>query len=133
MIDRVKGMTKIIEGLYIGNSQSCQLDNLADFKIDSVLNVAFDLNDPFSTDYHWYKVGLIDGTGNTQLQVDIAYKLLTTLMANKERVLIHCHEGLSRSVYTVYLFLTKNGMDQKKATILLNDKIPNNRLNKWLI
>ena len=125
-------MINIINNLYIGNSQSVNVANLEHFKIDAVLNVAFDLNDMYDSRFQWYKVGLIDGTGNKEVQIELAYKLLTNLLANDQSVLVHCHEGLSRSVYVVYLFLTKNGMDKEKAIGILNDRIPNNKLNKLM-
>ncbi len=123
-------MINIVNNLYIGNSQSVNVANLEHFKIDAILNVAFDLNDMYDSRFQWYKIGLIDGNGNKEIQIDLAYKLLTNLLANEQSVLVHCHEGLSRSVYIVYLFLINSGMDKEKAINLLNDKIPNNKLNK---
>ena len=110
-------MVKFRPNLFIGNSFDAQRHQyLRKNNIKAVLNVAFDLNDPFCSDIQWYKVGLIDGDGNIPWQIKIARDLLTDLCVagqmNNSNVLIHCHEGLSRSVYIAYIHVLNSLLEK---------------------
>jgi protein tyrosine phosphatase (PTP) superfamily phosphohydrolase (DUF442 family) len=106
-------MDFITERIAVGNRrEAADLDLLAQHGCTAVLNVAWDLDiayppcpdrHVFPVEYH--KVGLIDGEGNRPETLVAAVLMLAQLLARHERVLVHCHAGVSRSstVVTVYL------------------------------
>ena len=95
-------MDKIRDNLYIGNSHDaihCK-DELKAEGITAVLNVARDLTNTKLThkDFELYHVGIMDGGGNDPIVCGCALMLLNGLLRQGHKVLIHCHEGKSRSV-----------------------------------
>jgi protein-tyrosine phosphatase len=101
-------ITFITDEVAIGNSQdSIRADNN---QFDAVLNVAidFDLMDGFK----WrHKVGLLDGPGNDPLMFASAVILLHSLVRRGKKVLVHCHEGKSRSVMVVAAWMWARGYE----------------------
>eukprot|EP00300_Choanocystis_sp_HF-7_P041288 c7993_g1_i1.p1 GENE.c7993_g1_i1~~c7993_g1_i1.p1 ORF type:complete len:203 (+),score=44.95 c7993_g1_i1:118-726(+) len=126
--------------LYIGNQFAAQnFTLLKSLNISAILNVAWDLdliypmvdyentnlpsNENLILQYH--KVGLVDGTGNTNFSMAAAvYQLdqlftprvleikdLNTFPNPVQNVLLHCHSGLSRSVTvgSLYLYYVADG------------------------
>lgn len=85
--------------LYVGNSNDARdIDNLRRLGIKRVLNVATDLEGPwFHGDYRNYKIPLTDGPGNQLYQYQLALYTATTILSHGEKLLIHCHAGISRS------------------------------------
>ena len=102
-------MDKITDNLYIGNSYDA-LHSKSILKaagITAILNVAKDLDNPFLSpnNFSLHKVGLGDGSGNTEENLLGAIKTLHSLLSEGHRVLIHCHEGRSRSSSVVAAYL----------------------------
>jgi protein-tyrosine phosphatase len=101
-------ITYITDEVAIGNSQdSTHADNK---QFDAVLNVAidFDIMDGFK----WrHKVGLLDGPGNDPLMFASAVILLHSLVRRGKKVLVHCHEGKSRSVMVVAAWMWARGYE----------------------
>ena len=93
-------ITKILEHLYFGNSRSARDENiLRQNNITASVNVAKDLNDPWIDGVKSYKIGLMDGNHpDNKHGYIVAAQLVIYLMRQGERVLLHCHEGRSRSV-----------------------------------
>ncbi len=94
----------ITDKIGIGNSSdSKQLPSI----IDGVLNVAVDLDIPPTggTAYR-HKVGLLDGPGNDDSLIISAVLVLHALNKRHNRILVHCHEGMSRSVMVVSAYVS---------------------------
>lgn len=94
MIDQVGDTT-----LYIGNSNDARdYETLKKKEIYCVVNVAKDLEDPwFHGKFKHYKIGLNDGSHNKTYEYVIAARLVISLLNDGQGVLLHCHEGRSRS------------------------------------
>lgn len=98
-------MTKITENIHIGSSTDARTCS-ADF---AVLNVAFDLDVDNPLPKERAKVGLIDGPGNTVEAMLAAVYMLSALCRRHPNVLVHCHEGKSRSTSVVALYMAYKG------------------------
>jgi protein-tyrosine phosphatase len=100
-------ITWINEKIAIGNAQdSINVDNTI---FNSVLNVAIDFD--IKDNFRWrHKVGLVDGPGNDPLTFYSAVLLLESLVKQGKKVLVHCHEGKSRSVMVVATWLSMRGL-----------------------
>lgn len=109
-------MDMITQSIFVGNNQEARkLANLKANSITAVLNVARDLDivewfvDGESrtrfNGIEYQKAGLIDGPGNTQLELIAPVILLQSLLSRHNNVLVICHEGKSRSVTVVALHL----------------------------
>jgi protein-tyrosine phosphatase len=85
--------------LFVGNSNDARdIDNMRRLDITSSLNVAKDLEAPwFHGNFNNYKVSLLDGPGNKTYQYVLATQVALTLLGAGEKLLIHCHSGMSRS------------------------------------
>jgi protein tyrosine phosphatase (PTP) superfamily phosphohydrolase (DUF442 family) len=98
--------------LFIGNSNdSRDINRLRQLGINSVVNVAKDLEGPWFHGEFWnYKIPLYDGPGNKLWQITMAVDIINTLLSNGEKVLVHCHSGMSRSPSIVALVLAVNNI-----------------------
>jgi hypothetical protein len=103
-------ITFITNNIAIGNSSDARnaknrtFENTTDY-FDSILNVAIDLD--IEDGFKWrHKVGLLDGPGNHPYTFISAVILLAALSHDGRRVLIHCHEGKSRSVMVASTYLS---------------------------
>lgn len=98
-------MDKIRNNLYIGNSHDAQHNKpaLKAAGVTAILNVAKDLTNKTTThnEFVMCKVGLIDGNGNNPTMAASAVMILKSLLEEGHTVLVHCHEGKSRSVAVV--------------------------------
>jgi protein-tyrosine phosphatase len=85
--------------------------------IDAVLNVAVDLDiPPTQGKVYRHKVGLLDGPGNDDALLLAAVMVLHALNKRHNRVLVHCHEGKSRSVMVVAVYVSiVGGMEFEKT------------------
>jgi protein-tyrosine phosphatase len=95
-------ITQITPQVSIGDSQDAT--SITNDKFDCALNVAIDL-DIGDTNIKRHKVGLLDGPGNDPALFISAVIVLYSLAKSGKRILIHCHEGKSRSVMVCSAFL----------------------------
>lgn len=111
-------MHLIQNNLYLGNSGDAKnLSALLDHNINVVLNVAIDLSYQVWHKYDHgkelvqYKVGMTDGLNNPPELFVAAVLTLKGLLDRDNKVLIHCHQGRSRSpsVIAAYLAIKDNG------------------------
>lgn len=103
-------MNEIVDYIWLGNSFDAkhQPDVLRHHGVLSILNVAWDLDYQAEPGPLLCKVGLYDGPGNTYGGFSLAVKTLAAL-AMRGTVLIHCHEGVSRSPTVLATFLVERG------------------------
>lgn len=104
-------MNKITDNIYIGSSQDAQhrKPQLKAAGITAILNVARDLTNATTThkEFQLYHVGIMDGGGNNQNMANAAFLVLSALLADGHKVLVHCHEGKSRSAGLVAAYLVR--------------------------
>lgn len=110
-------MDCVTEYIYLGDSADAnnRSNCLNEHGITAILNCAFDLDRP-----HYGRVqvicGLIDGEGNNANMFKYAVEMLRTLVVAGHKVLVHCHEGKSRSASVVAAYLAHyHGMSLEKA------------------
>lgn len=104
-------MNKITDQIWIGNSQDAKnAEALRAQGIRNILNVAEDLpaaltwKDGF-THYH---VGICDGPNEPELYEGALQVLRFITKDSGRKVLVHCHEGRSRSVFITAAHLVKH-------------------------
>ena len=85
--------------------------------VDAVSNVALDLDiPPTQGNAYRHKVGLLDGPGNDEFLLMSAVLVLHALNRKYRRILVHCHEGKSRSVMVVAMYVSiVGGMEFEKT------------------
>ena len=94
-------MIKVSSNLWVGNSSDGQ-----SAKVDCVLNVARDLHIKRGyPDIEYMQVGMVDGPGNLLSAYYAAVLSLATMMKSGKKVLVHCHEGKSRSMAVAVMYL----------------------------
>ena len=137
-------MDFITDRIAIGDRHEAQnLNLLFESQIDAVLNVAYDLDishfnqvppshHKFQLEYQ--KVGMIDGSGNQPTTLIAAVYMLDELLERHQRVLVHCHAGVSRSSTVVATYLAhKDGMNFDEALEFVKSKRPRAAPNPALI
>jgi len=106
-------MDKIRDNIYLGNSHDAKHSKaeLQAAGITAVLNVAKDLTNDKLThrDFELYHVGFMDGGGNNPIVCACALMLFNGLLQNGHKVMVHCHEGKSRSAALVAAHLMACG------------------------
>lgn len=128
-------MNFITERIAIGNRHEAKdLELLLSKDIDAVLNLAYDLDISYFEFYHEYeykfpieyqKVGLIDGEGNKLTTFAAAVYMLDQLLERHDKVLVHCHAGVSRSASVVATYIShKNGISFEGALDWVKKKRP---------
>lgn len=128
-------MDFITDQIAIGNRHDAMdLGFLISNGIDAVLNLAYDLDISYFQFYHekeyrfqieYQKVGLIDGAGNKSSTFAAAVYMLDQLLERHDKVLVHCHAGISRSSSVVTTYLShKNGISLDEALNLVKEKRP---------
>ena len=108
-------MTKILPNLYIGDLQDeHNVELLKTNNITTIVNTAKDLDPtPLLSHIKYYKVNLIDGTGNNVNDYLDGVRLLIFLTLRVdvfdnlrlENILVCCHEGASRSPSLVIMLI----------------------------
>jgi hypothetical protein len=103
-------MWHIKDNIYLGNASDAvrhecfvKLNNIYQSNPDKkylTLNVALDLDTNGDC-----KVGLIDGPGNPLYRMVTAIETLHSMTSSGKDILVHCHEGRSRSVTVIALYL----------------------------
>lgn len=94
-------MIRIAENLWVGNSIDGELA-----EVRAVLNVARDLRIKRGwPSIEYAQVGLVDGPGNSLSSYVAAVLTLVAMMKTGKDVLVHCHEGKSRSVAVALMYL----------------------------
>jgi protein-tyrosine phosphatase len=130
-------MTHIVAGLWLGNSYNAkhQPDLLREKDIKAILNVAWDLDYLAEPGPLLCKVGLYDGPGNSYGSFSLAVHVLSALHASTGNVLVHCHEGVSRSPTVVAAFLVKQEFckDLDQAFNLIAERRPQINPKKPLV
>lgn len=107
-------MTQITPQIWIGSSRSASTAGLLDVHgIRNILNCAVDLPPELTWrgGFKHYHVGLVDGDGNHPALYAAAVSVLDAITADPgAKVLVHCHEGGSRSVFVVACHLVRKQM-----------------------
>lgn len=99
--------------LYIGNASDAKdRQALKARSITAVVNVATDLVSPPEVDPIRVKVGLTDGPSNSDDAYQLAADTVDYLLRKGHKVLIHCHEGRSRTSAVASLWLRQNTSHQ---------------------
>jgi protein-tyrosine phosphatase len=123
-------MNKITDKLWLGNSSDANnVDGLLANKITAILNVAVDLPTRWEYPFDPYVVahcGLVDGPGNPTALYSSAVLQLLGLIEQGHTVLIHCHEGRSRSpaIVLAYLLISGTCKNVLEATQYLIERRP---------
>ena len=104
-------MNQICDHIWIGNSGDARnVHALNAIGINAILNCAFDLRSHLGwPDFIAAQCGLIDGPGNGLDAYRAAMHQLSNL-AEARTVLVHCHEGRSRSAFVVLCYLRTLGI-----------------------
>jgi protein-tyrosine phosphatase len=99
-------MNHIYKNIFVGNSQDPKnTDELLSNNIAYILNVAQDLDvNPLVGKY--YKCGLMDGPGNTFEDYSRIMLIALSLFLEGKNILIHCHEGKSRSAFIAMVLIS---------------------------
>ena len=123
--------------------EAADLNLLLEFKIEAVLNLAYDLDisyynkvppPHYKFKIEYQKVGLIDGHGNQPTTLISAVYMLNQLLERHQKVLVHCHEGVSRSSAIVTTYLThKRGIRFDEAFEFVKSKRPSVNPNPALV
>jgi len=128
-------MDWITRAIAIGNYEDAQGDRPQKAGITAVLNLCLEREDfPATREFEnngivYSKVPLWDSPKNPPEMLDAAVSLLSSLLSQGHRVLVHCGAGVSRSPTVVYLYLLRCGMSPREAKRLIREKrkeaIPN--------
>lgn len=120
-------MDYIDSNIFLGNaSDAMNIDGLRKENIKTVFNVAIDLHHqpPIQQrDISFLKIGLIDGPGNSLSTFAAAVSALSSVQKLQQNILIHCHEGVSRSPTVLAAFLASQAPKIKPWNKLIEDAL----------
>lgn len=127
-IDNDGTMINLYKNLFVGGTPD--IYDIRKFRIQSVLNIAMELNDIAYEFVEWYKIGLSNTwAANNKQQIEIAYTVGSKLFTSGVKTLIHCHDGLGRSVFISFLVLRREThLLNSEILNLINNKLPGHKL-----
>lgn len=113
-------MINVADGIWVGSSsdeenlhryyKNYKSDMGKDLDISAVLNVAVDMpRKQYRLDIEYAQVGLVDGPGNLRSAYCASLLMLSTLLKRHKSVMVCCHDGKSRSIAVVVMYLTLKG------------------------
>jgi dual specificity MAP kinase phosphatase len=118
----------IHDNLYVGTFRSAKSYEIINkYDISAIVNVSKSLDDPAYGGIVSIKIGLIDGPSddNYPSLYRLAAEAVITLLNDGHNVLVHCHEGISRSPAICFLVLIKKyGFTPSEADDLILQKRP---------
>ncbi len=119
-------MDQITEQIWLGGSDSAaDIERLKRLGITHILNVAQDLPEQASwrDGFTHHHVGLRDASNHPSLYY-AAEEVLSAIVDGGHKVVVHCHEGRSRSAFIVALWMQYRGMypDTLQAEAFLKTK-----------
>jgi len=102
-------MTEILNGLFIGSESNAKnLEELSSEHIRYIVNVTSHVPLYHSSQFHYYHIPADDTQKQNLLDYfDQAYTFISHAIENKEKVLVHCVAGISRSPAIVISFLMR--------------------------
>ncbi len=102
-------MTEILNGLFIGSESNAKnLEELSSEHIRYIVNVTSHVPLYHSDQFHYYHIPADDTQKQNLLDYfDQAYTFISNAIENKEKVLVHCVAGISRSPAIVISFLMR--------------------------
>ncbi|MEK6881265.1 MAG: dual specificity protein phosphatase family protein [Nanoarchaeota archaeon] len=101
-------IAQLTENLFLsGKDEVLDMEKLKEFNITAILNVAYQVNDPEYKDFLMVKIGLHEFSPNPDFFKDLAIIVLSTLIDNGYKVLVHCHAGAHRSPYIAFRYLAE--------------------------
>lgn len=106
-------MNQITDQIWLGGSDSTgDASRLRSLGIRHILNCAEDLNDRlgWSDGFTTFHCGMRDGSNNPRLYHAAASILGAIVEDKSNKVVVHCHEGRSRSAFVIALHLVERGM-----------------------
>lgn len=97
--------SKIIDRLYLGsydNAATCK-EGLIKYEITHILTIGFEMPNEFPQDFKYHLVKLQDSaSADIASHFDECFKFIDDALADqKNRVLVHCFAGISRSATIV--------------------------------
>ncbi len=126
-------MTEITKNIWLGDSHDAEHADLMKAGIDGILNCAKDLECTrgWSDGLIYAKCGLIDGPGNSIGVYHAGILMLNSLLMTEKRVLVVSHNGISRSVAIVMMYLSAThsrlGWDGWRTRIAALKEIPEDK------
>jgi dual specificity MAP kinase phosphatase len=102
-------MTEILNGLFIGSESNAKnLEELSSEHIRYIVNVTSHVPLYHSDQFQYYHIPADDTQKQNLLDYfDQVYTFISNAIENKERVLVHCVAGISRSPAIVISFLMR--------------------------
>ena len=101
-------IAQLTEQLFLsGENEIHDVDKLKEFGITAILNVGYQVTSPNYKDFLMVKIGLHEFSSNPDFFKSLAVDILSRLIDNKQKVLIHCHAGAHRSPYIAFRYLAE--------------------------
>ena len=92
-------------------------------KVDAILCLKPNCCSEKSSIFEIASIPLKDGAGNDPRDIEEAVAFIDAIVSEKERILVHCHAGRSRSVGIVArYFMQVCGMSKEEALSLIKSK-----------
>jgi len=112
-------ISEIIPGLFLGGEEAAKNKNkLQELGIRTIINMTDNISNFYESDFTYYRFPLTDQpNSDIKKYFEDTYKIISSVIENKEKILIHCYAGISRSATIVIAYL------MKKELMNMNDSM----------
>lgn len=115
----------IIDGIYIGNNQCCQIHFDKKLKEEGITaDVSLEkerVDAPFGVEFYIW-IPIKNHTSPTQEQLDFGVYVLGKLTSMKKKIYVHCQNGHGRASTLVSAYLIKQGKNPDEAITFIKTK-----------
>lgn len=125
--EKVPILDKVIDGLYIGDIvTSNNFKLLKEKNIDIIISLVNESNEYNKIKYHKFPIE-DNRSENISLLFEQTNKLIHNALDEKKNILVHCHNGVSRSVTIILAYLLTTNLSLREAFYL----VKNNRTSTF--
>lgn len=112
-------ISEIIPGLFLGGEETAKNKNkLKELGITTIINMTEEISNFFVSDFTYYRFPLSDKPNcDIKNYFEDTYKIISYVLENKQKILIHCYAGISRSATIVIAYI------MKKNNMCMNDSL----------
>lgn len=111
-------MSEIIPGLFLGGEEAASdKTKLKEMDVTTILNITDHIPFHYESDFTYHRIPITDNLNiNIRQYFERTCEIIDNIIENKQKILVHCYAGISRSATIVIAYIMKkNRMTMSEA------------------
>lgn len=118
-------ISEIIPGLFLGGEEAAlNKTKLKEMNVTTILNITDHIPFHYESDFTYHRIPITDSLNiNIRQYFEQTYEIIDNIIENKQKILVHCYAGISRSATIVIAYIMKkNKMKMNDAYQIVHKK-----------